>query len=428
MDHSRTILSALILAGSLIIGSAIFAQSVDSRNISKLISAGQIETARLVLESGNPSQADRVFFEARVLKAQRRLPEAIKAFRQVLQIDPNYINARRELAHTLLLNGDYGSAQYHFDALLQVDQNNSMRDGYHRFLNVIDQNKPIGFNGYFSILPSSNINLGTTNTVFDTTLGRFVIDPSAKAKSGVGAQLGFSGYFRHRNSPTSSISLNWSLSNTKHDEELYNSTVGNIAFSYGQVTGQGRWFLSPFYRKTWRKDDSQNNAQGLNFGLTHRLNNQNQLNFNLSHEYRNYEVKDYQDGTFSSATLILNHQIRPSLSLSGGASFGRSSPERADLQYGSDKLILGMLKSWEGGLQTKLGFEYGQREYEGIYPLTTSARNDDFKKISIGVQHSRINIQGFTPQLACSHIINRSNVAFFDYSATECQATISKNF
>ena len=83
MDHSRTILSALILAGSLIIGSAIFAQSVDSRNISKLISAGQIETARLVLESGNPSQADRVFFVARVLKAQRRLPEAIKAFRQV---------------------------------------------------------------------------------------------------------------------------------------------------------------------------------------------------------------------------------------------------------------------------------------------------------------------------------------------------------
>ena len=362
------------------------------------------------------------------MKAQRRLPEAIKAFRKVLQIDPNYINARRELAHTLFLNRDYGPAQYHFNVLLQLDQNSSMRDGYHRFLNIIDQNKPIEFNGYFSILPSSNVNRGTTNTVLDTTLGQFVIDPSSKADSGVGAQLGFSGYFRHRNRATSRISLNWSLSSTKYAEERYNSTVGNIALSYEKITGSGKWFLSPYYRKAWREDDNNKNARGLRLGLTHRLNDQNQLNFSLSHEYLKNEVQDYQDGPFSSATLGLNHQLSPSLSLSGGIGFERSSPERASLQYGAEKLFIGISKSWEGGLQTSFDFEYGQREYEGIYPLTTTSQNDDFYKISIGVQHSHIDIQGFIPQLACSRIINQSNVAFFDYNATECQVTISKNF
>jgi hypothetical protein len=62
------------------------------------------------------------------------------------------------------------------------------------------------------------------------------------------------------------------------------------------------------------------------------------------------------------------------------------------------------------------------------YPLTSSPRDDDFYKISIGVQHSRIDIQGFTPRLSCSRTVNQSNVAFYDYNATECQATISRNF
>ena len=138
-----------------------FAQYNDTSNISRLISTGQIEAARIALEAEDPSQADRVFFEARILKAQGRLPEAINAFRQVLQIDPNYINARRELAHTLLLNRDYGPSRFHFLQLLKIDPNDQMRNGYREFINVIDQRKPVGFSGYFSILPSTNVNRGT---------------------------------------------------------------------------------------------------------------------------------------------------------------------------------------------------------------------------------------------------------------------------
>ena len=211
-NHSRTLLSALLWAGSFVACGAAFAQSADTPNISRLISTGQIEAARVAFDGQNPSQADSAFFEAQILKAQRRFPKAIRAFRQVLQIDPNYINARRELAHTLLLNRDYGPARFHFEELLKIDQNDQMSDGYRGFLNVIDQNKPVGFSGYFSILPSTNVNRRTTNTVIDTNLGRFVIDPNSQAESGVGAQLGFSGYFRHLTSPTSRISLNWGVS------------------------------------------------------------------------------------------------------------------------------------------------------------------------------------------------------------------------
>jgi len=423
--HSRSILSALLRAGSFAICGAALAQGADGPNISRLISIGQIDVARVALEAENPSQADRVFFEARILKAQRRFPEAISAFRQVLQIDPNYINARRELAHTLLLNHDYGPARFHFEELLKIDQNNQMHDGYRGFLNVIDQNKPIGIIGYFSILPSTNVNRGTTNAVFDTDLGQFVIDPNSQAESGVGVQLGFSGYFRHL---TSRVSLNWGISGTRYEEERYNSAVGNLAVSYEQITQSGSWFVSPYFRKTWQEDDADNDARGLRFRLTHRLNDKNHLGFSFSHEYRDYAVQNYQDGTFTSASISLSHQVNPSLSISGGVGFERSAPEADHLQYDGGKLFTGVSKAWEGGLQTSFGFEYGIRDFVGYYPLTSSPRSDDFYKVSIGAQHSRIDIQGFTPRLSCSHTVNQSNVAFYDYNATECQATISRNF
>lgn len=421
-------LSAPVGAGMIFIGSMAFAQNAESPGISRLISTGQIEAARIVLEAQSPSEADRLFFEGRVLKAQRKFPEAIRVFRQVLQIDPNYINARRELAHTLLLNRDYGPAEYHFDALLQIDQNEQMRDGYRGFLNVIEQNKPVGFSGYFSLLPSTNVNRGTANTVFDTTLGQFVIDPNSQAESGVGVQLGFSGYFRHLTGPTSRISLNWSLVGSKYEEKRYNDAVGSLALSYERITGSGTWFLSPYYRKTWREDDADNGALGLRFGLTHRLNDKNRLRFSLSHEYRDYAFRDFQDGTFSSALVSLSHQFSPSLSVSAGFGLERSSPEADHLQYHAHKTLVGLSKAWVGGLQTSFGFEYGQRDFAGIFPLTTAARDDDFYKISIGIQHSRIDIQGFTPRLSCSHTTNQSNVAFYDYRAAECQATVSRNF
>ena len=68
-NHSRTLLSALLWAGSFVACGAAFAQSADTPNISRLISTGQIEAARVALDGQNPSQADRAFFEAQILKA-----------------------------------------------------------------------------------------------------------------------------------------------------------------------------------------------------------------------------------------------------------------------------------------------------------------------------------------------------------------------
>ena len=429
LSRSRILSIAIIIwAGSVSPGCMASAEAADESMISQLISAGQLEAARTAMEAGNPTDADQLFFAGRVLKAQGRLSEAIQVFREILRLDPDYINARRELAHTLLLNRNYGPAEYHFNALLRIDRNDRMRDGYKRFLTVIHRNRPVGFSGHVSLLPSTNVNRGTDNTAFDTTFGSFVINPEGQADSGVGMQVGISGHLRGFTSAKSRLALNWSLSGIRYEEDRYNSDTGNVALSHEQITRAGIWLLGPYIRGTWRDDNADNDAKGAHFSITHRLNARHQLSLSLYHEYRDYPLQEYQDGTFSSASFGLSRQISPSLSASGGFGYDSSSPDTVHLQYDSRKLTAGLSRSWKGGLQTSFGLDVGERDYAGLFPLTPFPRGDDFHKFNIEVQHFRVDIRGFTPHLYCSHVVNQSNIAFYDYNTTECRVTISRNF
>ena len=301
-----------------------------AQSISQLINQEKIEAAQPQLEQSNPSDIDRLFFQGQLLKAARNFTQAVDVFREVLRQNQQHLNARRELAHTLLLARQYDVAKFHFDQLLEIDPNETMRGGYRRFLNVIAQNKPADLGGYFALLPSSNINRGTNNTVFDTALGRFVIDPNSRAASSVGVGLGVSGYFRHLLIPKSRLVLNEGLSGIRYsDNKSYNNTTGSLSVSYERVTDKGRWSLAPYSRYTWREDDARGRATGLRFSLDQGVSDQNRIGFSLSHEYRRYPEESYRDGGFTSAQINLRHQINPSFSLNGGVGIERSTPDAA---------------------------------------------------------------------------------------------------
>ena len=72
--------------------------------------------------------------------------------------------------------------------------------------------------------------------------------------------------------------------------------------------------------------------------------------------------------------------------------------------------------------------EYGLRDFRGTQPFTALTREDDYIRVGVAAQHARFNYAGFAPRLNCAHTINRSNVAFFDYTATECQIALSREF
>lgn len=403
------------------------AQSLDSQ-ISQLLSAGQIEAAEELLARSLDAGGDKQFFEARVLKAQGRLPEAISLLRETLRLYPDHLNARRELAHTLLLNGEFRAAEHHFETLLDVDQNTQMRRGYHQFLTTIHQNKPVGVSGRLAFLPSTNVNRGTTNTIFDTSLGQFAIDPNSQATSGVGVELGVSGYFRKIPDPSQRVTLQWDLAGIRYEESRYNKASASLALIYEKLTATGDWSLAPFYRYTWRADDADNTALGLRLHHRTRIGARTQLRLSASHERRWYPSQSYQNGSISTASVSLSYQVAPSLGLTAGLGFERGTPDADHLKYDHQRIFASATKLWQGGLRGSLGVDLGKRDFVGIYPLTSEARDDSYYKVQFGLSHSQIDIMGFRPTLNCSHTLNRSNVSFYDYGATECQATLNRNF
>ncbi|SNR88935.1 surface lipoprotein assembly modifier [Puniceibacterium sediminis] len=396
--------------------------------ILQLINDGRYDAARELLSAQTPSDADRAFAEARILKVQRRLREAINAFRLTLQIDPNYIEARRELAHTLLLNQQYDAAEFHFKALLDIESNESLREGYRRFLIVIDRNKPMGVTGHFSLIPSTNINRGTTQTLFDTTSGVFVIDSDSRASSGVGTQLGISGYFRNRTGPNSRVTLNWRLVGTHYEDTIHDNATGAVSLTYERVSEAWQWYVSPFFSLTWREDDADFDTKGARVGLTRPLSNKYTLYLSGSHEYRNYQNQVYKNGDYSLISLSLSRQINPSLMLNGGLAFEFNNTAAPHLRYYGRKVFAGISKSWQGGLQTSSSAEFGSRNFVGDFPVLASPRDDTYHALSFGVSNTRIEFGGFTPRLSCSYTTNESNVVFYEYKSTECLVSISKNF
>ena len=148
------------------------AQNADNL-ISRLISVGRVDDARRILESTDPG-----------------------------------IN---ELAHTFLLAGELDIAEFHFRRLLDVDPEPAMHPVYRRYLAVIARNKPVGISGSMALVPSSNVNRGSSLIEFEDDFGRAVISEDSRAQSGTGLQLGLSGYVRRIIDRDSRLTFNWAL-------------------------------------------------------------------------------------------------------------------------------------------------------------------------------------------------------------------------
>lgn len=396
--------------------------------MSRLISLGQIEAARAVLDSQSPDRAERLFFDARVLKAQNRLPEAIATFRQVLLADPDHLNARRELAHSLLLDRQFAASRHQFRTLMDIDGNTAMKDGYRRFLDTIDRERPFGLSGWVALLPSTNINRGTTETTFDVALGRFIISSESRATSGTGVELGMAGFARHAIGGGARVSLDWSLAGRRYRETAFDSTSGTLGLSLGRADAGGAWVAGVTLRKTARADDSGHRAVGLRFGAYHNVTPDMRIGLVALHESRSFPERAYQDGTFDQVHLNWDKWLRPSLAIHASVALERETPQARHLRYDGGFLSFGATRSFEGGLSARIESRFGLRDFVGDYPLMTDPRRDRYSAVSISVQHNRFEVRGFAPRLSCTHTRNRSNISFNDYVATECAAALSRSF
>ncbi len=415
------------------------AQNIDSA-ISRLISVGKVQEAQQLLNSTNPSVNDKIFFIGRVLKAQRQYAKAVAVFREILIRDPGYLNARRELAHTLLLAGEFEVAEFHFEKLLEIDSSPQMQPVYRRYLQLIAQNKPFGVSGSFALVPSTNVNRGSSLSEFDDGYGTAQISEDSKAQSGVGVQLGLSGYFRKTLDRKSRLTFGWSLLGQKYGDKDFDKAMARVSLTYEKNEEWGRWTVTPYLRNDWARRDIDvgsetvsefgvsTRAVGLQFGIQKKLSPRDTLALSVNGEARDYLLADYQSGPLYNLSGSFSRRLRPDLNFSVGLSADRSLPRLEHLKYDGLKATASVGKIWKSGLQTSFGVNVGVREFAGDYIFRDYPRSDDFWGVSVSLFSPKFTIRGLAPRLTCSYTRNRSNIEFFVYDVQECQIALTRNF
>ncbi|SFR07474.1 surface lipoprotein assembly modifier [Poseidonocella sedimentorum] len=404
------------------------AAPVSDSDLSRLINTGQIETARARLEASGGDALDVLFLEGRIAKARGALDTASAAFREVLRAAPNRINARRELAHTLLMEGKYAAAERQFAMLLAEDDNPRMRAGYRRFLAELSARRPLRLTGHVALAPSSNINRGTLRGRMETDLGDFEIAEGSQARSGVGLSYGISGRLQPPGAAGRGPILRWSLGQTRYSETTFDRSTGQLSFGYEARGARGHWQLQLYTRREARNDGASVTARGMHLALGRQVSPRDLVGVTLSREWRAYDEQSYRDGPVSRLALSWEHLFTPRLRGRAGLSFTLAEPEAAHQAYHARSLSLDVERRWDSGLALGAGAEIGRRDFDADYPLLSSPRADRFSSLRLTASHSRVTAFGLRPQLRCSHLRSRSNVAFAEYSVNECQISLGWEF
>ena len=170
--------------------------------------------------------------------------------------------------------------------------------------------------------------------------------------------LGFSGYARHPLSAGQRVALNWGISATRYETDNLNNLDTNLALVYERATRTGRWFLSPYYRKTSRPENTSHRLQGLRLGMNSRLTVQDQLHFTLLRERRIFPNHLHLEGPFASALLNLSHQLSPSRSIQLSLGVERSSPQSEHLPMSAPKYHSAPSKTGKAGYKPVLDWSW----------------------------------------------------------------------
>lgn len=422
-------LSRVALVAALMIGQSGAAQAQNAASsILQLVAAGDFDGARRELAATPHSPIDELFLEAQILVRQGRPEDAVSIYRAVLAAQPGLIPIRQLLAKTLLEMGDFEAARFHFRTLLETDTRNGVQQQYAAALRLIQQKIPSGISASFSIIPSSNINRGTTNSIIQTGLGPFQISPSSREQSGVGLQFGLTGFLRVPQGEAGLLTFSASAFQTFYSKSEFNVLQPSLSASYQSTSATGIWSIEAFARRAFRDVGSDYTTLGLQYSGRRKLSGPNVLTYSVLGQDVQYDTDPALSGPTINFDLGLQRQITPTTAISGGVRVGRGLPEVDHLKYRSASIYGGISRNWNGGWATFTGVEVGTRWYDSNFTALPFKRDDQFMVLTGTVLNSTFSWQGFSPRVSCSVQKNVSNVAFYDYTATECNIQMTRDF
>ena len=377
--------------------------------------------------------ADRTLFITGLIKADHGdLTGAVQNYRDALADDPGLTLVRAELAKTLVALDEGDSAKHHLQLLEAEAPNETDAAGIKSFIDQIDANHPLKFNGYISIAPTTNMNNGSSHsTVYSPYFHGYGNIPVSQQKtSGVGLSTGVSvGYSKRLGNKLRAVvagNVGAQIYKDSNFDSLFFSQSASLQYLLGKgyiaagaVASQS---IDPIAR------DVSYYSYGPRVSLVQQLTQRNSLNASSTFEWRNYGELNLQNGTASLNNMSLSHAIDQSFTFTVMGGYDQINAASKDVSYNTKYAGLSIYKELPMGITVNADIQARFSNFDEFNIITGVTRQDHRYIGSLELTKRDLNIMGFAPALSYTYTRNQSNVANFDYDSHAVDFRLTKNF
>ena len=400
--------------------------------IEQLISNGAFDEADQLLGAWKPTRADSVV-HARLLlgglrKAQGRHDEAIEILRNLLTSQPKHLRARMELAHALFLKKEDESARHHFELVLGAASNPDLETTVRRFIDAMDQRRSWHFSTYVSIAPSTNFNQGANVKTAKLDGLDFSLDEQNRKQSGIGLMTGVLGGYRLALTDRLDMVVGGGAHIREFKAESFDDIVASAEIgpryrlSFGDVAAYAT------VARRWFGGDAYSMVYGGRLHTMLRLSPRDLVNAGGTCVNKEHDALVHLDGWHCGSTLAVDHAIDAAGFIRVLGGFERERTQRAHLDYDGWNAGFGVYREMPFGISVYGQLLYTHRNYEGVYPTSREAREDERIDATAHFTKRDWRIFGLAPMVQYTYTRNLSNIGFHTFDAHSVTTTLTKRF
>lgn len=398
----------------------------------RLVGQGNYETAREVLRravSGRPDAPLHLAqLEGLILRQQGMNREAVEVFRFILSREPNFTPARIELSRTLADLGEADAALHQLQVIEFGSDDPEIRRQARSFGESVKDQRPYGFSGYVTVLPSTNVNRGSGHTVVKVGDMDFEIDEEGRKQSGVGFGAGGNAYRSFYLDEQSRLTWAGSVDLKKYSgsefDELSVSTNLSLARRFGRLELQA----GPIVDYRFLAWEPYAFRYGLSLGGSFDLAPHTRLYSGGTYLRQDFHSLSYRDGWTFLGYSGVRHAFSPSLSASLTGKVGIERTRRDYLDHDDLEITAQLDREWSGGLITSFALRAGVHDYAGKIPGLGVARRDEVWSAGTTLMSRKLSFNGFAPQLQYEYTRQYSNISFYDYDSHDINVIFTKRF
>jgi len=367
------------------------------------------------------------FRHAMLLAEGKHWTQAAVLLRQILDEKPKAGRVRIELARMMVQMGEWRSAGRELRAAQAAGLPKEIALVVDQFALALRSKRPFGGSLEIAFAPDTNINRATRSETIDTIIAPFELSDDARAKSGVGFQVGAQAFARQSITDWLDVQARLSSRSSLYKEKEFNDVLAGGEVGVELRLGRNRISPSIGHNRRWYGGKAYSSTDTASLNWQRQLGRAGLAELEVSTGRANYQRNDLQDGWVHEASLAYERSLTATfggrITLNGQRQTARD-PAYATKSGGATLL------AWKQIGRMSLFGTAGLRRLEAdervfLYP---ERRREWLTSLSAGATFRQLTWSGFAPLVRVSWERNKSSLTLYDYDRVSTTFGITRAF